>query len=83
MSGPEIFASVPEGRRLDQGYDPKVLGSVGVLRPATTELVELLRRRLPEIEFSPPASRSSPSPRRRRASPSATIAALAGVVIVG
>ncbi len=43
-----IFAA-PTGRRLDQNYDAKRLGSVGVLRPCNPELGDLLRRRIREI----------------------------------
>ena len=38
-----------ERRRLDQDYDPKHLGSVGILRPYSRELGDLLRRQIREI----------------------------------
>ncbi len=48
----DIFGGVPTGRRLDEEslHPPGRIGLVGVLRPATKELVELLRRRLREID---------------------------------
>ncbi|MDQ3381991.1 MAG: hypothetical protein M3546_17060 [Actinomycetota bacterium] len=44
------WMSLPTGRKLEQpGHDPNYQGTVGVLRPATAERRELLRKRLREL----------------------------------